>query len=217
MVRAQEFLKREKDYYGRIFVDIRYAIDNISPFLDKNAIQDRKYISRLPVLERYMELIESSERETEKKGLFSFFKRDDCIDLLEDYKRSNRRDFDRLEKCSKCMCLNCTVQCKFDGCLGCREGAKVVSCDHQKIAVIFHDAFMLDLKNDRTGRTEKYVVLATLKDVERDKRYIIIEGINTKEKFILYYYPGISEDTYGEITDEQEFDYIVSTFEAVER
>jgi hypothetical protein len=61
------------------------------------------------------------------------------------------------------------------------------------------------------------MVLATLHVVLKDRRYIIIEGISSKEKFILYYYPGIAEDKYGEITDENEFDYIVSTFESVER
>ena len=64
---------------------------------------------------------------------------------------------------------------------------------------------------------EKYLVLATLQNPQRDIRYIIIEGINTREKFLLYYYPGISEDTYGEITDEGEFDDVVSTFESVKR
>ena len=44
----------------------------------------------------------------------------------------------------------------------------------------------------------------------------MFENINSKEKFILHYYPGISEDTYGEITDPEEFDYIVSTYQSLD-
>jgi len=51
---------------------------------------------------------------------------------------------------------------------------------------------------------------------ELDKKYIIIQNIINKEKFILHYYTGISEDTYGEITDPKEFDFVVSTFQSIE-
>ena len=56
-----------------------------------------------------------------------------------------------------------------------------------------------------------------LRLVKLDRKYIIIENIKSKEKFILYYYPGISEDSYGEIKDAQEFDFIVSTFQSVDK
>lgn len=211
-----EFIKNEKDYYGKIFIDINYAINNVSPFISSSELAKRKYESRLPVLKRYIELLESAEREAEKEGLFSF-SGGKYRDLLESYKSDHRKDLMQLEKCSKCRCLNCTSQCRYDGCIGCREGANVVSCDHKKINVVFHDSFTLDLINERTGRNERYRVLATLQDVELDRRYIIIEGIYSKEKYILYYYPGISEDTYGEIKDENEFDFIISVYESIER
>ncbi len=33
---------------------------------------------------------------------------------------------------------------------------------------------------------------------------------------VLYYYPGIKEDSYGEITDAEEFDFVVETFQNAE-
>lgn len=216
-MRVQEYLKNEKEHYGAIYVDVNYAIDSITPFLDKKNLEDRKFVTRLPVLKRYMELIQSTENESSKGGFLKLFSNDKYKDLLERYKRDNKEELEQLERCRDCACLNCTAVCKFDGCLGCRKGAHVVKCDHEKINVIFHKSFTLYLTDERTGRDERYMVLATLQNPECDIRYIIIEGINSKEKFVLYYYPGISEDTYGEIKNEVEFDYVVSTFESVER
>ncbi len=216
-MRVQEYLKNEKEHFGSIFVDVSYAIDNITPFLDKKNLEDRKFVTRLPVLKRYMELIESAENDNSRGSFLKFFCNDKYRDLLERYKRDNRLEIEQLENCRDCACLNCSASCSFDGCLGCRRGAYVVKCDHEKINVIFHKNFTLNLTNEKTGMEEKYLVLATLQNPQRDIRYIIIEGINTREKFLLYYYPGISEDTYGEITDEGEFDDVVSTFESVKR
>lgn len=213
MGKEQEFLQKEKDHYGKIYVDLNYSIDNIKPFIEKQRFEDRKYIKRLSVLKKYIELIESAENEISDRSVFDWFNHNKEVELLEEYKKDNSDDFEQLENCSRCECLNCSADCRFDLCLGCRKGSKVSKCDHQRINVMVHNNFILDLINEKTGKREKYLVLATLQDVVKDKLYIVIEGINTDEKFILYYYPGISEDTYGEITDEQEFDFIVSTFE----
>lgn len=216
-MRSQEFLKNEKDHYGKIFVDITYGIDNVSPFISAEELERRKYVSRLPILKKYIEAIEGAEREESKSGFLGIFSNDKYTDLLEGYKKDHHEELKQIEKCSKCACLNCSVLCKFESCSGCREGARVVECDHKKVSVVFHDEFMIDLINERTGRDEKYMVMATLEDLEIDKRYIVIEGIHNNEKFILYYSPGISEDTYGEITNENEFEFIVSTYESVKR
>lgn len=216
-MKAQEFLKNEKEYYGKVFVDINYAIDNIAPFVNDKELARRKYVSRLSVLKKYIDSIETAEKEENKSGIFGRFTNDKYTDLLESYKKDHKDELKQLEKCSRCECLNCISECKFGSCGGCREGARVVSCDHQRINVVFYDNYIIELTNEETGRDEKYNVQATIEDIEKDKQYIIIEGVYNKEKFILYYYPGISEDSYGEITDEKEFEFIVSAFESVER
>lgn len=211
-----EFLKNEKDRYGKIYIDLTYAIDNISPFIDSKELNNRKYVAKLPILKKYIELIEAAQGELSKKsGFFRLFSDNKYIDLLDTYKRDNMETLAQLENCGRCVYRNC-MEDRFDGCLGCKSGSRIVFCDNKKISVRLHDSWLLDLTNDRTGAPDKYNVLATLQDIELDRKYIIIENLITKEKFILHYYPGISEDSYGEITDPEEFDFIVSTYQGLE-
>lgn len=216
MNKTLDFITSEKDYFGKIFVDVSYAIDNITPFIDKKTLNTRKYIVKLPILEKYVELLNSAEAESSKKGKFlGLFQNDKYIDLLNDYKRKNKDSFDQLDKCSKCSCLNCSSSCSFNSCLGCRSASFINQCDHNKLNITVHDNFTLDLTNDRTGKADKYIVLATLQDCEEDKKYIVIKNVLSSEKFILYYYPGIVEDSYGEINNPEEFDLVVATIESV--
>ncbi|MCI1944899.1 DUF1292 domain-containing protein [Clostridium luticellarii] len=216
MDKVHQFIKLEKDKYGKIFVDISYAIDNISPFLDKKILARRKYTAKITTLKKYIELIDAAESDLSTKKFFKRLNADKYISLLESYKNDHLESFSQLEKCDHCECLNCTADCKFDSCLGCKNNSNIIHCDREKINITRHDTFSINLVNNRTGENDKYTVLATLQDVKLDKKYIIIENTVSKEKFILYYYPGISEDSYGEITDAQEFDFIVSTFQSVD-
>lgn len=213
----EEFLKSEKDKYGKIYVDLTYAIDNIGPFIEKDKLDQRKYVNKLPVLKKYIDLLEAAERETSKKGgLLGLFKDDNTVDLLNSYKKDNIETFNQLEHCKNCVYINCAHNHdKFDGCLGCRPNSRIAYCDHDKINVTLHDNWNLRLNNDNTGEVDNFKVLATLHDVERDQKYIILHNRRTDEKFVLYYVPGISEDSYGEISDPEEFDFVVSTYQNV--
>ncbi|WP_040210689.1 hypothetical protein [Clostridium polynesiense] len=214
-MKDKEYIKSEKDFYGKVFVDINYAIDNIKPFIDGETLNQRKYYIKLPVLDRYISLLEASEQKAKTSGILSFFKKDNSIELIKDYKAQNSENLNQLDNCSKCACLNCTLSCGFNSCLGCRRNSFIAECDHKVLNVTHHNNYTLNLTNDRTGSSERYSVLATLEDCSKDKQYIIIENlINPEEKFILYYYPGLSEDTYGEITDTEEFDYIAAAYES---
>lgn len=216
MSKIDEFINEEKTHYGKVFVDISYAIDNVSPFLDKQILNRRKYVPKITILKKYIDLIESAESEIKHGGFFNKFKGDKYISLLNAYKDDNLESLNQLEKCSTCKCLNCTSDCKFDSCLGCKSNSNIINCDKLKINITKHDNFNLQLTNNKTGENSNYTVLATLQNPELDRNYIIMQDITTKEKFILYYYPGISEDNYGEITNEDEFDFIVSTFQSVD-
>lgn len=207
------FLEQEKKEYGKVYADITYAIDNISPFLEQEVLSRRKFVKRIDVLKRYIDLIDSCIAEASQGGFLRIFKNDNSINLLNSYKRDNSETISLLNNCSKCSCLNCTSICNFDSCSGCRKGSNIGFCDHKKINVTHHSDFMLDLTNDRTGMQDRYKVLATLQDCMSDKKYIIIQSISGQDKFVLYYYPGIVEDSYGEITDAEEFDFVVNTYE----
>jgi len=161
-------------------------------------------------------LIEKIEREFKNTSFLNRLKGTNYIAPIKDYKNHNYESLLQLEKCSTCECLNCTAPCSFDSCLGCKSASKIVHCDRKRINASKYDAFFVDLINNKTGENNRYTVLSTLQDIQLNKRYIIIENIALKEKFILYYYPGISEDSYGEISNSQEFDFIVSTFQSIE-
>ena len=215
MSKAEEFLASEKENFGKIYVDISYAIDNISPFLQSKDLTNRKYSVKLPVLRKYIDLISAAEVEIKKGGFLGFFGNDKPIELLKQYKNDNSEALNQLKKCSLCSCLNCTADCHFDSCLGCKRCSKIQSCDHTKINVTVHDNFSLELTNDKKGGSARYTVLGTLQDCETEKKYIVVHNPISEEKFILYYYTGISEDSYGEITDSSEFDFIASTMEGI--
>lgn len=215
-IKSQDYIKNDRNFYGKIFIDISYAIDNISPFLESSEADKRKYIIKFPVIKKYLSLLDSAEIESKKNtGFRSLFKSDNTISLLDSYKRDNNESLIQLENCSKCACLNCTKQCNFSSCNGCKSNSYIKKCDHDKFNIRFHNNFTLELTNNNTNRTDKYKILATMENCIDDKKYIAIENLmDSEDKFILHYYPNISSDDFGEITDAEEFDTIASLYES---
>ncbi|MDF2879869.1 MAG: hypothetical protein K0R54_426 [Clostridiaceae bacterium] len=213
MNKTEEFITQEKGSYGKVFSDIAFAIDNISGFLDSKVLENRKYIHKNKILSKYMELLDSAELELKKSGILGMFKGDKYIDLLKSYKNDNKESFEQLNNCSKCECLNCTHQCNFESCHGCISGAQVASCDRKLKNVVLHQNHNIRLTNNNTGEDDDYNVLALVEKCDTSKKFIILESMRTKEKFILYYYPGISEDSYGEITDENDFNFAAEAYD----
>ncbi|MGG7142262.1 DUF1292 domain-containing protein [Clostridium nigeriense] len=208
-----DFINTERDTIGKTYTEITYAISEVSPFLDSNILKRRKYYSKLPILKKYIEMLNDAEYSSKNKK-FNFFKKDDSILKLEQYKSDNSEDFIQFENCSKCSCLNCIKECDFKSCSGCKVNSYIKSCDKSKLNVRFHKNFILDLTNNNTGKSSRYKVLATLENCVEDKLYIALENLlDSNDKLLLYYYPGISSDDFGEITDEEEFNLIVETYE----
>ncbi|URZ18198.1 DUF1292 domain-containing protein [Clostridium felsineum] len=218
MSRTEDFVKSEKAQYEKIFSDISFTINDISDFLDKPTLNNRKYVTRISVLSKYIELLDSANLESKKSGfLGNLLGNNKYIDLVQSYKNDHISDFTQLESCSKCACLNCTSECKFDSCNGCSSGKTVAYCDHKRTNVVLWKNKVLNLTNNATGSDDRYSVLALVQDALEDKRYILIENLMNSERFILYYTPGISEDSYGEITDEKDFNFAASAYENLER
>ena len=79
------------------------------------------------------------------------------------------------------------------------------------------DNFTLDLTNNDNGKSSTYKALAVVEDCTLDNLYILLENLsNSDDKLVLYYYPGIREDSFGEITDPSEFDFVVETYQNAE-
>lgn len=134
--------------------------------------------------------------------------------LPQDSKVKNIENFKSIEKCSKCQCLKCTFECRFKSCFSCRSGSFIAYCDKVKANVRKFNTFTLNLANNATGQSSKYKVLGLVGDCTLDKQYILLENLsNSNDKLILYYYPGIKEDSYGEITNINEFNFAIKTYE----
>ncbi|NFN16787.1 DUF1292 domain-containing protein [Clostridium botulinum] len=214
MSKDLDFINDEKNYWGKIYTDIAYSISENAPFLSEEKLKNRKYYVKSSVLKDYIKLLDSTELDCKKSGLFKLFKSNSALDKVINFKAENRQSLKELENCSKCACLNCTFDCKFKSCTSCRFGSYIKSCDKEKINVRKHDNFIIDLTNNYTGNSSKYKVLATLENCITDKQYIILENISSSnDKLVLYYYPEIRGDSYGEITNVDEFDFVVETYQ----
>lgn len=214
MNNIENFLEEEKNKYENMYVNINYAIDSITDFVSRENLKRRKYVLKIEVIKNYLKQLDHVNLKLNKKSFFRIFdNQNKYINNLEKYKNDNSRDFKQLSNCLKCSCLKCIKECNFDTCLGCRFDSKIVYCDHDRINVTSHSNFILNLVNNNTNKENKYEVLAAIQDLKENKRYIVIRNIHDfNDKFILHYYPGISGDNYGEITDSYEFDYIVDIF-----
>lgn len=216
MKETLNFIKQEKDYYGKIYTDIAFAISEISQFLSEDKLKERKYYIKAETLKKYISYLESAETEEKKRSVISslFNNNNSSIELLKDYKNKNKEGFEKLEKCAKCKCLNCVFDCRFKGCRNCRTDAYISSCDKEKINVRKFDNFTLDLTNNDTGETCRYKALSILENCQQDKEYIILENLTCDDdKLVLYYYPDTRGASYGEITDSDEFDMVVEAFQ----
>lgn len=212
-----DYINEERRYWGKIYTDAAYAISEISPFLSEKDIKTRKYFTKASILQEYIKLLDSVEADCKKKSLFSMFKSTPSIALLQDFKTKNRESFMQLEKCSHCQCLNCAFDCTFKKCSSCRNGSMICSCDKEKVNVRKFDNFTLDLVNNDNGISSNYRVLAVVEDCTLDKLYILLENMtNSSDKLVLYYYPGIKDDSFGEITNVTEFDFIVEAYQNAE-
>ena len=221
MGKAEDFIKREKENYGKLYTDIAYAVDKVSPFIDSDILNRRKYYTRLKVVKKYIELLNSAETElNSKKGFFAKLgsNNDKYITLLEDYRDDNKDSLKILKRCQKCQCLDCVAECKFDSCDGCAHYGRISFCDKKRVCVYtYNNAYTLDLENQDTGRDDRFNVLAIVQDVLKDKRYIIMENIRTNEKFVLYYFCELKGDRYEEITNEEDFNFAVDAYEGIEK
>ena len=214
MAKDIEFINSERDYWGKIFTDITYAISEISPFIEENELKKRRYYIKVNTLDNYMHKLDDAELSSKKKSFLNIFKSDERIESLRAFKAQNINNFKQLDNCSKCQCLNCAFECTFGGCASCKENSLIKSCDKKKANLRTYTNFNLDLTNNDTGRSSKYKVLGTVEDCELDKLYILLENMcDPSDKLILYYYPGIKEDEFGEITDSEEFDFVAQVYQ----
>ena len=212
----EKFLESEENDAGKLYSDIVFALEEIEDYVPKEQLNNRTYVKYLPVLKEYMDMIKNAKIEDHSKGTFQkiFSSNSDMESKLQNFKNENFDKFMKLRDCVKCKCLNCPSECIMEGCNRCDKSGFIATCDKKLKTVYIFNNKHLELTNDKTGSTDLYKVLTIIFDKEYNQFYIIIEG--NGEKFVLYYYPGISEDTYGEITDTDDFNFAIEAYESVE-
>lgn len=206
-------LNSEINEYKKIYTDIIFALDEIKPFVDDKTLNKRKYIKIIADLKKYIKMLEDHQRKEKKRTFINkiFSSNENSLYQIEQFKAENTKKFNQLKDCSKCKCFNCTLDCKMESCNRCEPSGKVKSCDNKTNSVYVFKDKKIYLANDRTGETNLWSVLGIIQDLEYNQYYIIVELKD--EKMVLYYYPGISEDEFGEISDIEDFNFAIECFE----
>ena len=209
----EKFIENEKADSGKLYSDVIFALEEIEAFVPRERLNQRKFVEYLPVLKTYSDMLKKAAVDNNNKGTFGklFHSHSSDKSILEDFKNKNLDKIDQIKCCVTCKCLTCPSECIMEGCNRCDKSGRVAKCDKKTTTVYTFANKCLQLNNVKTGEDDLYKVLSIIQDKEYNQLFIIIELRG--EKFVLYYYPGISEDTYGEITDTEDFNFALSAYE----
>lgn len=198
-------INQELADYKQLYATLIFGIDDVDGFLEKADLDKRRCIKLLPVLTEYKEMLENAVGDGKHKA--------EIPDSLLSFRQQHLQELEKLKDCAECKCLKCARDCNMSGCNRCDPGCKckIVSCDNKKAAIYTFDNKTVDLKNNDTGGFENLKALAVIEDLEYKQLYIVLE--RGSEKVIMYYYPSIKEDSYGEISDLEDMDFAVKAFE----
>ncbi|MBC8059410.1 MAG: DUF1292 domain-containing protein [Clostridiaceae bacterium] len=212
----EKFIEKETADYGKLYADVIFALEEIEEFVPSEQLRERKFVEYLPTLKAYMDILKNTEIDNHTKGVFAkvFGNSDSQAAVIEKFKSENVEKFDQIRSCVNCKCLTCSNECIMEGCNRCEKSGRVAKCDKKTTCIYTFTNKELQLTNNKTGEDSLYNVLSIVQDKEYNQLFIIIE-LN-REKFVLYFYPGISEDTYGEISDVEDFNFAFSAYEQAE-
>lgn len=206
--RVEQELKDAKKIYTTIIL----SLDEVEPYVSPQTLNRRKYMQMFRQLEKYIEKLEEVVEEGKEKGILKrIFSSKQPEEIMEQYKRTNGLDMSQLAQCGSCQCFTCSRECEMVGCKLCSKGGKIKGCDNKTKSVYLFQNKWLELEKEETGVVEVYDVLAIIEDKEFNQFYIILSLRG--ERFVLYYYPDLHEDTYGEISDTDDFNFAIQTFE----
>lgn len=208
----KEKAELEKD--KGLYADLVFAAEDLNGFVSEKALARRTYIRGLPLLKEVTDLAKTLEEET-SGGLFSKLHGagKDTERRLLAAMAEGRRTFTQMDACRGCACFKCPLECEMQGCDRCEPGCGcyIAACDNKTATVYRFADKTVPLVENRTGITRDYPVIALIFDKKYDQYYLIFE--DGAEKLVLYYYPSPAGDTYGEITDNDDLNFAIRTFE----
>ncbi|AQS11357.1 hypothetical protein CLOBY_35130 [Clostridium saccharobutylicum] len=173
----------------RLYSDVIYIIESLDGLVSKSTLNRRKYIHFLDTIK------ECYEDKNKIK----------CA--------KNAEILKQLVNCQKCKCFNCNKECITDGCNRCEPdaGGHVALCDNDIITVYHFKHKSFKLKSNKLKNIETYQVLAIIQDIKYNEYFIVLNS--NKKKYIAYYYPEVSGDTFGEIKSIDDFNFAIKAFE----
>lgn len=209
-----DYLNKLRSSYSDLHYTIVECINDLSSYEVKRfESNDCFYKHNVQLLSDFMKEIDRAEQSIKSKSRFSrLFSSDDSINNLQSMLNRLEPKFDQLMLCSKCACFKCVRDCYFDPCKECRMGSHILSCNKDEYNVRTFKDYIVPLINNDTGKESRYEALAII-EIEDDKRFIFLQNlVNQDDKLILEYIPKIRGIEYGEITDVDLFDRLVSIY-----
>lgn len=67
-----DFIETERNYWGKIYTEIMFALNEVSPFIEEKKLKQRKYYSKSDALKEYIKLLDSAETDCKKNLYFLY-------------------------------------------------------------------------------------------------------------------------------------------------
>lgn len=198
-----------------LYADTVFALEELDGFVEKSDLERRTFARGVRPLREIMDLSKKLEEDT-SGGFFDKLRgagKETEHKLLSGM-AEGRRTFEQMEACRECTCFKCPRDCDMAGCDRCEPGcgSHIVHCDNKTVSVYLFAHKVIPLMENSTGITRDYPALALVLDKKYSQLFLVLE--DGAEKLVLYYYPDPSGDTYGEITDMEDLDFAIHSFEA---
>ena len=206
-------LEVEIEQRRKLYATIMFALDEASPMMSKEEMNRRLCSLYLPKLKEYIELLKEDTADHKNMGFFAKVanKESEYDVKLRKFKESHGEKLTKLELCSNCKCLKCTLTCNMVGCHNCSPEASVVSCDNKESTVYFFENKFITLCDDDSGCDAQFKVLAHIYDKVANLFYIAMEVNGDKRLNYLRHSP--QGDTYGVIEDSEDYDFAVKVYQ----
>lgn len=215
MNKIKDWTDSERERHVPYHVKITNAIaENIS-FLSEEEKKNRRYYKAINGLSTYLEALDTADYKADGKGIFDCFKSDmKYQEEAERVKRDNWNDIKQCIKCSRCKCLDCTLDCPFKSCFNCNHTEHVFNCDKDKYCIIKGMPDVELICHDFGDRLVRFEVLGRLINKEDNNQYVLIAEIGNPSNSQLYRYVKYmngSED-FCQMDSEEHLDKIYDIF-----
>lgn len=201
--------------YNTLYYKIAECFNEMSSY-DVKRFSDGNcyYKSNINTLKSLVDMLDDySINKPSKRNLLAFIKPSPNTKPIEEYVHKYSDSLKQLENCTNCACFKCIKDCVFNPCAECKLGSYIHSCDRVYSNTRVFNNYNIPLINNDNGRESIYNVLCVIElGVDDDKYIFLVNTLNKEDKLVLKYLPTIRGIEYGEITNVNIFDKLVSIY-----